>query len=264
MSELMIRADAGAALRKLRLGTSNTEKARRHGMNLIARFMVTLLARLSPTDTNRYIRGWIQAGMVAGIAGLPLLPPLQESKYHKKAVRRMGGWMNTLRLRLRALEQQRDFLYPRGRPKKGGKAYDRLGDKIKTARERYLRASQDLETLEGDPYALVIGASRGKGRAQLPGNTTDLARRDQITKGHTKGVSIRSKVYGGSGYLYHEVGKSTLHLHNREAHVKIIEAKYGVWRRVKAMMKVRTVNRQVAADIGKALQLASRLEGYRG
>lgn len=271
---MQVKANADGAVRKLRLAVANCEKARRQGVNLIARAMVHGLARHSPTDTNRYVRGWIQAGQVAGIAGLPMMPALKESRYHKAAVPRMEHWVETLGSRLRALSQQRDDKYPNGKPRKGGRGYENLSDRIKTANDRYLRAREDLETLKGDPYALVFGAgtpvSNGrfvradspnlKTRKGRPKRISVWVRGDKVAKFISNGrtaVSIRTKVYGGWGIVRHLNGRSLLTLHNREAHALIVEARAGVVRKVKSMLGLRTLTGQQRQYLTMALKAAS-------
>lgn len=268
---MQISATADAAVRKLRAAVRNCKLARRQGVNHIARAMVTALAQRSPRDTNRYVRGWIQAGQVAGIAGIPVVPPLRESRYHAAALDRLERWTETLGSRLRELVEKRDHLYPDGRPRRGGRGYDRLTDRIKTANDRLLAAREDLEALRGDPYAVVFGAGKAVSNGRLvrvdspnlrtrdgrPKRIRLWVRGDKVERfiGHGK-VSIRTKVYGGWGLVRHLSGRSIVSLHNLEPHAAIVEARSGVVRQVRAALGLSTLSRQQRAYFQAALRAA--------
>lgn len=271
---MRITAAADQFVRKLRLAARNTEAARRQGVELVVRALVQSIDGRAPRDTNRYVRGWLIAGRMTGVS-LPL-PPLKASKYHEAYIILLERWVATCERQVRHFEGQRDYLYPRGRPRTGGRAYDRLLARIERARERLDQARRDLEAIKADPYATVFHTekfrSNGKrvktinefGRSEwvwrrgdrvgvVSDDTTDLFDREA----EVRKVSIRTKVYGGYGVLRHVAGKSLLHLRNLEAHSAIVEARKGVVRSSLATLGLKNLSARAMLGIRLALRKAS-------
>lgn len=267
-------ADADAAVRKLRLAARNTESARREGAELVVRGLVIALSSRSPRDTNRYVRGWLIAGRMAGVS-LPL-PSLKESKYHAAYVILLERWVATCERRLRDVENRIEFMYPNGRPRKGGRAYDRLNAKADAARARLDQARRDLDTVKADPFAAVFHTEKFRTDGHVERSTNARGKRESrwvrgehlgVVSNDTRDVldraaevgkvSIRTKVYGGYGALRHVAGKTLIHLRNLEAHSAIVEARKGVAKSSLAALGLKNLNARAMLGLRLALRKAS-------
>lgn len=169
-------------------------------------------ARLSPRDTNRYVRAWIEAVGQAGSSPMPL-PALVASKgaeYIRKRITRQ--WVDQHRQRLR-LEKLLSAWYPPGR-KIGawGRKKQRELEKMKKREERL---AQEIETLAGsEGVAVILIGGRGKNGF----------------------ATVRTKYYGGRGHV--DVASGIVYLSNMEPHAAIIESKFKVKRTVNRLVKM--------------------------
>lgn len=231
--------------RRLRAELAATRGGRRAGIRVLGSTIIDNLRSLSPVDTRRYLRGWIQAGVEAGVTSVPA-PSLRPSRYHAQSVDAMERYIERLEETRDILQEQIDRWYPNGPPKKGNGTYQNLILRLGTAERRVVKARIELEELERDPYAVVFGAGRIIDRK---GTRLGIGR-----------VSFRTKVYGGTGRIIDGPGASVLYLRNMEPHARILEWKRGVMKTATAAARSAGVIPIRAAYI-KTLRQASRVSG---
>lgn len=184
--------------------------------------IVDNLRLLSPRDTNRYVRGWLHAGREAGVFGGPI-PRLNESKWHKSNLEQAEIWLQRAEQNHgNAAKRLRDT-FPSGAPKRGqAKLYGRLSREVDKANGRLNEARLTVGELRTDKYAIVFGAGRVVGRG---------AKQKRLGVGR---ITLRQKIYGGSGWILDRGTSSTIRLLNHEPHALILESKKGVLRQATA------------------------------
>lgn len=234
--------------RRLRNELAAARGGRRAGMRVIGTTLMDNLRALSPVDTRRYLRGWLTAGTEAGVY-TGAIPALRPSRYHASSVAAMERYVERLEDQRNGIQRTIDARYPKGAPMRGGGEYRGLQRKLGTAERRLARVRLELDELERDPYAVVFGAGRvidgGKSRLGLGK------------------VSIRGKVYGGTGRLIDGTTASFIHLRNMEPHARVLEWKYGVLKTASSAAKSAGVLPVRAAYI-KILRSASKQGATNG
>lgn len=220
----------------------------------VASDVVGFMLTIAPRDTNRYARGWAQAGNKAGAGPFPL-PPVIKSAYADKLAARLDTQL--VRYQKMLDSQQRyfnywDLLYQRRYVEKNrtGKwardaqrKRDAVAKKLDRLKELVERAKAAVEMFDKGNVdgALVIW---GKGAKQVK---NPLAFSRQAT--------VRDKIYGGDGRMFKADGRVFITIHNLEPHSSIIEKKHRVLAR--AMARARTtglqrMSRKALAEIRKA------------
>lgn len=161
----------------------------------------------APRDTNRYVRGWAQAGNAAGVVGAPFAEAeLQPSKYRGRLI---------FRLELQVADYERLLKYWRDIIENRYKAQGRTGkwladaEKQRNRTQRRLeRAQEELQKFQSNDYALVIFRKQNKS-----GGLT---------------VTTREQVKGGTGSVEWAGDRPFILLHNREPHASIVEKQHRV------------------------------------
>lgn len=205
-------------LAKNRAVVDRLPKAREAAMVEVARVMTHSLARLSPRDTNRYVRGWIEAGAGAGVRDVGK-PALRKSK-------RRGQIMNALVAQVAAQQRMVNIKEAQLRAiaaapaRKGSsptstKRYQRTLDQLTAARARLEKAKDSLRRFAGNDGALAIARKYSN---VLSGNQRHIS-------GKALNIEVRDVVYGGIGGIAHGPNRSALKLHNLEPHSTPLERK---------------------------------------
>lgn len=168
-------------------------------------------ATLTPEDTGRLRRAWLEATGAAGaeLRPLPVLrPSLKAGGIYRRIV---GQWVKTRQARA-ALEKKFAFLYPPGA--KVGRSGRQMEKDIMrlTAREARMKEEVDKFLPVRDGPVIMIG---GRGLNPM--------------------ATVRTTVYGGTGSMVEsQSGVIIMQLHNKEPHASIVAANTGMMRKVTA------------------------------
>lgn len=152
---------------------------------------------IAPRDTNKYVRGWIQAGRQV-YGGVARLPPIEQSKYAKHLA--MALVVQAVRARkLEKFYTRRLQVWYKNQNRKPDKWSRRLEKQALRQRERANKAEELARQFRDNPGATVI---RRKYSYVLAGNDKQDRRNLNDDPGR-KGldIEIRNKVYGGQGKL---------------------------------------------------------------
>lgn len=177
----------------------NSKTSRRDALRAMADAAGSAYDRISPRDTNRYVRAWLEAAGEAGSSPLmlPTLRPSRRAGYIKERI--LGQWLEVHRAVIRK-DKWLKSMYPPGT--KVGPMGRREQVKLEKLRKREARLKQEVDTLaSGSEGALLLIGARGKNGF----------------------ATLRAKVYGGRGFVHAASG--TMYMWNREPHAQIIEAK---------------------------------------
>ena len=185
------RVDRRGLQRKLRAMASASPAARESAVKVMAGEVVRRVLLSGPRDTNRYLRGWAQAGNAAGV-GPFFVPPLKAA-----------SWGVTILRRLTEHERFWQRIVAR---------YERQGRSDKWAR----RAQRDLEKAREQIRRFHDTA----GGAVIGFNII----------GGGRAPTVRHKIYGGAGRVVRIGEKTVVELHNKEAHASLVEWRYGTMR----------------------------------
>lgn len=206
-------------------------------------------AMISPRDTQRYVRGWMQAGNQAGIPPFAL-PTIKPSAYIAKSTKRLKRQADRWGKVVEREREVRDYWaqvytnrYIRiGRNDKHGRQAQRkmeAADKrLEKALDIYQSAVEQLLNL--DPTSILIGGKYGlKG-----GIGNDAARRlnERTNEQKLRKSSldtVRTQIYGGVGRKM-KIGNgriTVISLAQLEPHARIVEARHRVRARSLAAVK---------------------------
>lgn len=227
------RVDISKLRRRLRAAGAARANAASAAMAVMVQTLGENLAVNSPRDTNRYVRGWMQAATQAGAKGLPQ-PQLQPSRFRsvqETALKRQYIFWNTkAEIRQRWLTK---WWYSRGLDP----AESRLGRKAESEYQRFRKradkARQEwLDFIVAKDPVIVIGRTLGnrgvRGKADAGGRAL---------------ITIRREVYGGTGAVVIRRDRIDAYLHNREPHARIVEARHHTFAKSFAVLKVFGVRR---------------------
>lgn len=198
----------------------------RDAIKLLAEDFVVTAARISPADTNRYVRGWIMAGKDVGVNAVPL-PMLRPSRYTEAYKDALDRWVANLEGEIVRLQKLHEFWYPNGVPPKEpkGSTFWDINLQIDALAKKLVKARQRRDEFDPLGATIVIGAGRivrgADGFMALGGGAA---------------VTYRRKVYGGEGQIIQRAGYTMLRLHNLEAHATFVERRYGVKRKAEQVM----------------------------
>lgn len=168
--------------------------ARRQALEA-AGLVVDHAAVIAPKDTNKYVRGWVQAGRQIGVGTMPM-PRLTGSKYARSLVGVLQQQVEAAERRQKILRAQLAAWYT-NKGRKPDKWSRRLQKRIERQSQRIEQARTTLNALLENPHATVI---RRKVGYVLAGNDLDEGRATGIS-GTAINVEVRSKVYGGRGRI---------------------------------------------------------------
>lgn len=220
------KVNAAVMERKIRATVTASRVAADAGIRSLGGTLVEILDQLSPKDTHRYVNGWILAGRDAGVTEKQPYP-LVESARRSRFVQRLTDQITEYEKLLKYYEgrvaqhehyaaraRQDDFSAgPRqdGRPRKrrvnqpwyqrNTKKINEYKRKAKAAEKRLQRAAEERAKVVGD--ATFIFFDRNFSGRNLS--------------------TVRTTVYGGVGRIDNGPRGPTVHLTNREPHVRPVE-----------------------------------------
>jgi hypothetical protein len=191
----------------------NTRMARNFAARSYVQDLAAQVSARAPRDTNRYVRGWLDAMNQTG-AVLARLPVIEPSQY---ADRYQGTLEKALRAALSSrdrLERRISVLYPSGSPKRGSTpAFRELTKLLRRAERRLDKLIEYKQAFDASGgTAIVIGGFGGNEQ-----------------KGTLK-PKVSARVYGGQGRIIDGAEQTAVVLTNREPHANLVERKYKVMR----------------------------------
>jgi len=179
--------------------------------------LVDILDELSPRDTNRYARAWIDAGRKAGVTDRPL-PPLRASRNHERYLERLRAqleyWSGKRAYAVSRMEQY-ERLDAKAEPRKDGKPrkkrtaqpyYAKMVRMAEHAGKQVERAARELTRAEGSEAFIFFDAESIVQRKQNRSLST-----------------VRHTVYGGEGRIVRHGTTAFVELRNKEPHARIVE-----------------------------------------
>ena len=210
-------ADLSGLNAKLRALEFAAEHAGNASVEAIGGLLVDTLETLSPRDTNRYVRAWIQAGRDAGVTEKPM-PPLRASRnrerYLEKLRAQLEFWAGRLRYARGRMEQYENH-DAQARPRKDGTPrakrtaqpyYAKMKRLARRAEKQIERAARELEKAEGSEAFVFF----------------DVEGITQRRQGRSLST-VRDTVYGGEGRMLRHGTTAYVELRNKEPHARIVE-----------------------------------------
>lgn len=208
----------------------------------------------SPTDTNRYKRGWAQALNAAGL-GPVAVPEITRSRLADELKARLELQLERFEARAEKKKKAAEYwqkVYANRYARAGRKdrwerdcaaRRDRAAKDAATARKQAERAAEQLRLF--DPRGLVVWGRRGKG--------------GKLTLGEV--ATVRTKVYGGRGVVVGTGSGAYLLLHNLEPHASIVESSDRVVARAFSAVKRPGVTRRARDAAARRIQRDWRRAG---
>jgi hypothetical protein len=202
---------------KMRALEFASEHAKNRGVEAVGGLLVDVLDDLSPKDTNRYVRAWIEAGRKAGVTDRPL-PALRESrdreKYLEKLRSQLEFWIgrrNYARSRMEQYERYDATAPPRkdGKPRRKRTSqpyYAKMKKLENRAGKQVERAARELTRAEGSEHFIFFDAESIVQRKQNRSLST-----------------VRHKHYGGEGRVIRSGTTAIVELRNKEPHALPVE-----------------------------------------
>jgi uncharacterized protein YdcH (DUF465 family) len=203
--------------RKIRAVTRAAQAGQQAGIEELGKLAVELLVDLSPRDTNRYVNGWIIAGIGARVSRIaPYM--VKQSSRHQQYLDALAEQVATLErlvrldtTRLDSARRQDATAPPRldGKPRArrvNQPWFRQTQSRLMEREKRLKRARKQLKDALGADSFLFFGADAVAER----GNKRKLS-------------TIRTKEYGGKGRRVMTDAGVLLELINLEPHVRIVE-----------------------------------------
>lgn len=219
---ITVNVDTSKAQAKMRGLLAGSQASRLAAVKEMTRTVLKNIETIAPRDTNRYVRGWMQAGNAAGL-GPFMIPPLNRA--------------SNLNHILESIAQQRDYWeYIVDRYHHQGR-HDSWAAK---AERRLAQAQEQVDKFVQSNEGAVIAIN-------LYSNYT--------MKG--KAIRVLNKVYGGTGKVIDRPDATFVQLHNREPHTSIVEKNKKVLNRASQMFRSSGLARVKGKYLERALQAAN-------
>lgn len=218
--------------------------------------LISRIAATAPRDTNRYVRGWMLAGIDAGVSNLPP-PPIGESKRVEQNIQRLERQFLAARGLADRLQNRYDNWYGR-KGRKPGAYGSRLQRDIDKANERANRAYSSLQELQTVKGAIFIGGSGNRNARPNP-----AGRGFNQRYGLGRLATVRTKIYGGRGQIITQKYYASLLLHNMEPHATIVESRHRTYRNARSAVPG-LVGMGATANFTKAVRRAWEGSGGTG
>lgn len=185
---------------------------------------VDWMVRHAPVDTGRYLRGWVQAGNMAGLTQrkLPKLKPSAWLERFSESIdKQIDRIVDDIQWRQRLLYH---WYQKTGRPEDDQAR--KLKREINTDTRRLVKAVEQKRKFLGAKDPVLVFNLFSGGRAVFNA-ATGRWRRNRLT-------TVRDKVYGGWGETVTIEGETSVRLSNREPHVRLVERRYRLVSRARA------------------------------
>lgn len=254
-----VKVDLRGLKRRLHDAEAVGGKASLAALTVIGRDFGAVLMATSPTDTNRYKRGWGEAINQAGL-GPVSLPPMEKSKYAERMLERLEQQVERFAARMEIMRKaaeywQKVYMNRYERPGRKGQwerdcaaKRDNAVKNFEMASKQHARAVEQVQQF--DPMGLVIWGRKSRdGKLRMAEVST-----------------VRTKFYGGRGGLLGSWvsgygSEVMLYLHNLEPHASIIEKNHRVVARAFAAVRRPGVRRRARDVFGRRLASSMRTSG---
>jgi hypothetical protein len=208
---LFVTVDYKAFAARMKRLRKNGASAREAYIVAVATSFLQNVVKFSPRDTNRYVRGWLEAGRGIGLSTSEL-PAIVNSKNRDKIVEAMVQQVGLLRRKEAKLMGVRKLWYEdSNRPRRG--YFHTLNRNIEKATARAERAEEELRRFLAATGAVVMMRTTG---AALNGY-------QRMLSGDAVNLTVRDKVYGGRGRIIRGNFVTGVGLHNLEPHCRVVE-----------------------------------------
>jgi hypothetical protein len=243
----MIRAKVSTQGLQRRLAglSSAAPEAGETAVQIMAQEFLGSVVDASPRDTNRYVRGWMEAGNKAGVSSyaLPQIEPSRfADRFAARLERQLVEWEQKLEEAERIERYWRELHQERYVAKGRTDKWERdLLKKAKAAAAR-VEKTRGLVTIareQVDKYhagAVVIWGRSVK---------------REFSKGQL--ATVREQAYGGDGKMMRNGWGTVVLLHNLEAHASIVEKRLRIVARATARLRAVGFKRATRA-MTRALQ----------
>lgn len=219
-----------AMMERLRFMRTQGPKGRMAAARFLTSGVIAEVRRTAPRDTNRYLRGWLQAAADIGL--VVALPPLLKSKHREELAKVLALQVTMINKRLAFLTQRKAEWYPESRrPDRYSRKLDR---EIERQYERLEKARDQARRFGMDENAIVM----------MRGTSAALAGYQKELRGDALMATVRDQVYGGSGRIIDGSTATVILLHNKEPYCRAIEKRHQVW--AKALNSVKMFGMQQA------------------
>lgn len=218
MLRVTSKTDTSKMVKSIRQMANASHAARRQAIKIIAGEVVLGVVRDSPRDTNRFVRGWIEAGNKAGVTSLAV-PSLNQSSRHDQIAARLQRQLAKWQGIVQRYERQ-------GRRDKHYNQAVRRRDAAKRELERFW-ATEDGAVVAFDLY---------KWQRNYSGR---------------KLTTVRHNIQGGEGQIITAGDHTFVHLHNKEPHASVVERRTGVMRIAMAKYKAVGLRRATKGYIAR-------------
>lgn len=219
--------------------------ARMAAMRTVPATMAAVFKAVAPTDTFRYLRGWLLAAIGAGAAGIAL-PALRRSRRADAIAGALVAQLAAAKNFQTMKEKERDWLI--GRNQARGRKFARVLENIASAQARVQKARDALNRFLGSPAALAM---MRKYSYVLSGNQRHIS-------GKALNIEVKERVYGGRGEIVHGKDRSVLRLHNLEPHSTAVERRSHVLaaaKRAVAGLGTRTLKKKFIQQLRQSWRL---------
>lgn len=231
-----ITVDTRVLNRRVKEATARSPRARLAALKEAVELVVKRVVLTARRDTRRYVRAWIIAANQAGLwYNTP--PAVQRSRFADKLKDRLEIQLDREVMWLRRTEASLKFWEERY-----NLWYGRTGRRGKW--ERDCRAKRDKARKNVERQKKLVEQARAELAKYASGNEGQLVvfrRRAKSRRNIT--VTVREKIYGGSGEAVSEGDRAVITLRNLEPHARIVEKRYGTVTRADRAERPRAVRR---------------------
>lgn len=214
--------------------------------------VVEQLARTSPRDTNRYVRGWIDAGNQAGL-GTRRLPTIKQPRDTKFGLERLITQHERARKRVVRAEKSLEFWdnILTNRYERTGRRgrWRRDASRKRAAAKRTLVAATKQFERARQILLDATGTDDGRGATLNAGVIVIGGRKTKKATSLSSLASVRTKPIGGEGQMLILGGRLVLRLANLEPHARIVERRHRVMRRAAESLRRLGLARVTAAEL---------------
>lgn len=214
--------DDSAARKKAALAEANTKLVGERTVRELGTVFVDMIERVSPRDTNRFVRAYQMAGNDAGLpprAVLPINPSSRRDEWIRALEKQAEYWQGQVRYYGRLIDLA-DRADRESGPKKNGTARKRRSSS--PSYRRYQRERTKAEKEVDKSFATLREALGSEGFLLFDKGGFAEGRQARYGKRKRFRTTIRTKDYGGTGSLETVGTISLLTLHNREPHATIV------------------------------------------
>lgn len=201
---MKIRADHSGLERRVAAERRALEVAARGAVIAAGDAVVDRLEKDAPRDTQRYVRGWVEAAISAG-GKSRLVPEVVRGRFATAQLAILERQVKSIekQIKWRSERFERWSKDSTGAGRKLTPWMQRERRRIYSLLNLLERAKEQFRMADGDGESFIL-IGKGYGRRL---------------------ATVRTKVYGGSGRVVFKGGEARIELKNKEPHVRIVESR---------------------------------------